>query len=102
MNRSKGLRFAILAVACLAAPGCVAIESSAVSARTGSGAPISASASDYGILRLSAPEGLTKSAQTNLLAQCATGKVSGVTTQLQMRDFFIVQYYTASVSGACQ
>ncbi|HUO05369.1 MAG TPA: hypothetical protein VMU16_09245 [Candidatus Binataceae bacterium] len=102
MNRIKGWLIAGVAVACVSAQGCIVIESSTVGERTGSGAAISASASDLGVLRLSAPTGLTQTAQANLLANCATGKVSGVTTELSMRDFFIVQSYTVSATGVCQ
>src|SRR5260370_22922560 len=81
--------------------GCVFVQSSAVSDRTGLGNPIAANASDLGYLHLIAPQGLTQTALANLLSQCATGKVSGVTTELQSRDFFLVQSYNVSVSGTC-
>jgi hypothetical protein len=81
--------------------GCVFVQSSSVSERGGQGNPISASASDLGYLHLVAPQGLTQTALSNLLSNCATGKVSGVTTELTMRDFFIVQSYNVSVTGTC-
>jgi hypothetical protein len=81
--------------------GCVFVQSSSVSERGGQGNSITASASDFGYLHLIAPQGLTQTALSNLLSNCATGKVSGVTTELQMRDFFFVQSYNVSVSGTC-
>jgi hypothetical protein len=79
----------------------VFVKSSAVSDRTAVGAPISGSASDYGYVELVAPAGLTQSALANLLSNCATGRLTGVITELEVRDFFVVQYYTVSVSGSC-
>ena len=81
--------------------GCIFVQSSAISDRGGAGNPIAASASDLGYLHLIAPQGLTQTALSNLLSNCATGKVSGVTTELTMRDFFIVQSYNVSVTGTC-
>ena len=86
---------------CVSASGCVFVQSSAISERTGAGASISGSASDLGFLHLVAPQGLTQAAFANLLGNCATGKVSGVTTELGVRDFIIVQSYTVSVTGTC-
>jgi hypothetical protein len=94
------LRAALLA-GCVHAYGCVFVQSSAIADRTGAGNPITANASDLGYLHLVAPQGLTQTALSNLLSNCATGKVSGVTTELQTRDFFIVQSYNVSVSGTC-
>jgi hypothetical protein len=102
MKRTNAVLAVLIAALCIAATGCVTIESSKVGERGGPGAPISVSTSDYGFLHLSAPTGLTQTAQSNLMAQCATGKVSGVTTELSMREFLIVQYYTDTVSGVCQ
>src|SRR5271168_2429922 len=65
--------------------GCVFVQSSAVSERAGLGNPISSNAGDLGYLHLVAPQGLTQTALANLLSNCATGKVSGVTTELTIR-----------------
>jgi hypothetical protein len=81
--------------------GCVFVQSSAVSERAGLGNPISSNAGDLGYLHLVAPQGLTQTALANLLSNCATGKVSGVTTELTVRDFFIVQSYNVAVTGTC-
>lgn len=101
MKQISSVILAALLAGCVQAYGCVVVQSSAISERAGAGNPISASASDLGFLRLVAPQGLTQTALANLLANCATGKVSGVTTELSMRDFIIVQSYTVSVSGTC-
>jgi hypothetical protein len=92
---------AALLALCAQAYGCVFIQTSAISDKGGPGNPISASASDLGYLHLIAPQGLTQTAFTNLLNNCATGRVSGVTTELTMRDFLIVQSYNVSVTGTC-
>ena len=101
MRRINTTILAAVLAGCLPAYGCVFVQSSAVSDRGGAGNPISANASDLGYLHLVAPQGLTQTALANLLSNCATGKVSGVTTELGVRDFFIVQSYNVSVSGTC-
>ena len=101
MKLSKSVIFAASLVASVYLGGCVFVQSSSVSERGGQGNSITASASDFGYLHLVAPQGLTQTALSNLLSNCATGKVSGVTTELQMRDFFFVQAYNVSVSGTC-
>ncbi len=101
MKEINSIVLAALLAGCVQAYGCVFVQSSAVSDRAGLGNPISASASDLGYLHLIAPQGLTQTALANLLSNCATGKVSGVTTELTMRDFIIVQSYNVSVSGTC-
>jgi hypothetical protein len=101
MRRINAILIASMLAICVSASGCVFIRSSAISDRTGAGASIAGSASDYGFVYLVAPAGLTQAALSNLLSNCATGKVSGVATELNMRDFFIVQYYTVSVTGTC-
>jgi len=87
--------------ACVQLCGCVFVQSSSISDRGGQGNSIGANASDLGYLHLVAPQGLTQTALSNLLSNCATGKVSGVTTELTMRDFFVVQSYNVSVTGTC-
>lgn len=101
MKRLNSILLAALLAGCVQAAGCVFIQSSTISERAGAGNPISANASDLGFLHLIAPQGLTQTALSNLLSNCATGKVSGVTTELTVRDFFIVQSYNVSVSGTC-
>jgi len=101
MKPINSIVLAALLAGCVQGYGCVFVESSAISDRAGLGNPITSSASDLGYFHLVAPQGLTQTALANLLSNCATGKVSGVATQLSMRDFFIVQSYTVSVSGVC-
>ena len=101
MKRLNSILGTAMLAGCAVTYGCVFVQSSAIADRSGAGNPISANASDLGYLHLVAPQGLTQTALSNLLSNCATGKVSGVTTELQMRDFFIVQSYNVSVSGVC-
>jgi len=101
MKRLNSIILAALLAGCVQAYGCVFVQSSAISDRAGAGNPISSSASELGFLHLVAPQGLTQTALSNLLSNCATGKVSGVTTELSVRDFFFVQSYNVSVSGTC-
>jgi outer membrane protein OmpA-like peptidoglycan-associated protein len=82
---------------------CVFIHSSTIGPTTGAGSPVSAADSDYGILRLSKPEGLTSAANADLMRQCQSGLLTDVQTQLSMRDWFlIVQYYTVGANAICK
>lgn len=101
MKSLKAICLAVSFVACVQLCGCIFVQSSSISDRGGQGNPISANASDLGYLHLVAPQGVTQTALSNLLSNCASGKVSGVTTELSMREFFIVQSYNVAVSGTC-
>jgi hypothetical protein len=101
MKRLNSIALAALLTGWVQTCGCVFIQTSTISDKGGPGNPISANASDLGYLHLFAPQGLTQTAQSNLLNECATGKVSGVTTELTMRDFLLVQSYNVSVTGTC-
>ena len=101
MKRLNATLIGTLLAICVSASGCVYIRSAAISDRAGTGAPISGTASDYGYLELVAPVGLTQAAFANMLGSCATGKVTGVTSELEVRDFVIVQYYSVSATGSC-
>jgi len=101
MKMTRSIVLAALLAAWAQVYGCVFIQTSAISDKAGAGNPISASASDLGYLHLIVPQGLTQTAQANLLSNCATGRVSGVTTELTMRDFLIVQSYNVLVTGTC-
>jgi len=82
---------------------CVFIHSSTIGQTSGSGSPVSAVDSGYGILRLSKPEGLTSAANADLLKQCRSSLLTDVQTQLSMRDWFlIVQYYTVAANAVCK
>ena len=91
-----------LLIICMALSGCVMIESSTISERSGGGSSVSTSASDYGILALTVPYGLTGTANSQLMAQCQSGRVSNVQTELSMRNFIVVQLYSISATGVCQ
>jgi hypothetical protein len=90
-------------IAALSLSGCILIYSSAISSKSGNGAAVSAQASDMGYLMLVAPQNLTQTANSQLMAQCSSGKVTDVQTELNVRNFFgIVQLYTLNVAGLCQ
>ncbi|MBF6560067.1 MAG: OmpA family protein [Candidatus Binataceae bacterium] len=79
------------------------INSSTIGQTTGAGAQVSAMDSDYGILRLSKPQGLTSTANADLIRQCQSGLLTDVQTQLSMRDWFlVVQYYTVAANAICK
>jgi len=106
MTRGLAPLFRTLAVAAflsISLSACVFIHSSTIGQTTGSGSPVSAVDSGYGILRLSKPEGLTSAANADLLKQCQSGLLTDVQTQLSMRDWFlIVQYYTVAANAVCK
>ena len=86
---------------CLSA--CIMIQSSTIGGSTGAGSPVSARESDYGLLRLTKPQGLTSAASADLAKQCSSGLVTDVQTQLSMRDWFLlVQYYTVAADAVCK
>jgi hypothetical protein len=88
---------------CLLLSACVLIHSGAISESTGGGSPVQAEYSDYGILHLTAPANLTSNANGALAAQCQSGMLSDVQTELSMRDWFlIVQYYTVTTAARCK
>ena len=96
-------RLAAAAFLAISLSACVVIQSSTIGESTGSGSPVSASRSDFGILRLSKPLGLTSAANTSLANQCQSGLLTDVQTQLSMRDWFlIVQYYTVTANAVCK
>ncbi len=84
---------------------CVRIASSSIanSEKVVPGNSVTAQASDMGFLELVAPMGLTSTANSNLSAQCPTGKFTDATTELSVRDFLaIVQMYQIDVTAICQ
>lgn len=79
------------------------VRSSTIGQTNGNGSPVSAVQSDYGILRLSKPDGLTAATNAELLKQCQSGLLTDVQTQLSMRDWLlIVQYYTVAANAICK
>ncbi|MFZ0657394.1 MAG: hypothetical protein WBE78_08620 [Candidatus Binataceae bacterium] len=84
---------------------CVRISSSSIanSEKVVPGNSVSAQASDMGFLELVAPMGLIQTANSNLTAQCPTGKFTDATTELSVRDFVgIVQMYEIDLTAICQ
>lgn len=89
--------------ACLSLSGCVLVHSSAIGEKSGSGSPVSAAFSDYGILHLSEPANLASATNAHLLQQCQSGQLTNVQTELSMRDWFLlVQYYTLTANATCK
>lgn len=104
MTRLVACLFSTLAVGlCLSLSACVLIHSSTISESSGSGSPVTATRSDYGILRLSKPAELTSTTNADLLKQCQSGLLTDIQTELSMRDWFlIVQYYTLTANAICK
>ena len=91
--------------ASLALSGCIYMSSSSISesTKTQAGNTATASASDWGILHLTAPQGLTGVANQQLASACPSGKFTDVQTELSWRDFLgIAQLYTVSAVAICQ
>ena len=82
--------------------GCVMIESSSIGERRATGQGATAKAAGYGILRLTAPVGLTTGANSQLAGSCPSGKFTNPQTELSLRDFIIVQYYTVTADAVCE
>lgn len=99
-------RFPALSVLalCLALSGCITIASSSISdsTRTQAGNTATASATDWGILRLTVPQGLTGIANQQLASACPSGKFTDVQTELSMRDFILAQMYMVNAVAICQ
>jgi hypothetical protein len=104
MNRLVVSLFLSLALSiCFLLSACVLIHSGAISESTGGGSAVQSEYSDYGILHLTAPANLTSGANAALAAQCQSGMLSDVQTELSMRDWFlIVQYYTVTTAARCK
>ncbi len=101
MSRLTRLLVAVLAAASLGLCGCFAVVTGTISSTPAKGNPIGASASDWGILHLTVPQGLTSNVNGQLQGQCPSGKVSNVSTELDIREFFLAQQYTVIASGYC-
>ena len=94
------VRLSLLA-ASLVLSGCIVLQSSSISDRSGGSQTVSVFSSDYGILHLTEPEGLTEATNSKLVGQCQAGRVTSVVTELSMREWIIIQWYTVSASGIC-
>jgi hypothetical protein len=88
-------------IASMALSGCVVLESSSIGERRATGQGTTASTDGYGILRLTVPVGLTTGANSQLATGCPSGKFTNPQTELTMRDFIIVQYYTVTADAVC-
>jgi outer membrane protein OmpA-like peptidoglycan-associated protein len=98
--------FCVLAVGAfmsISLSACVFVRSSTIGPITGAGTPVSAEVGDYGILRLSSPDNLASTANSDLLSKCQSQLLTDVHTQLKMRDWFLlVQYYTVNANAICK
>ena len=102
MRKLKGWMIAPIAAAAMSLAGCVVLRSSSISDTSGKGTPVSAQASDMGYLYLVAPGNVADAAAGKLVGACPSGKITGVQTQLSVRDFLgIVQAYEADANGVC-
>jgi hypothetical protein len=102
MFRFKQFSIASFALAALALSGCYIVNSSTISSTAAKGGnPITASSSDWGVLHLTAPQGLTSTVDSQLMGQCPSGKVANISTSLATREFFLAQMYTVTASGNC-
>jgi outer membrane protein OmpA-like peptidoglycan-associated protein len=86
---------------CVTVSGCIILQSSTISDRTGSGPRVAGKESSFGILHLTVPQGLTQFANDDLVRQCPSGILTNVTTELKFREWFIFQYYSVWASAEC-
>jgi hypothetical protein len=101
----KKLLGVVLLSGFIATTGCVSINSSAISESKGTaGQTVHVTVSgDPGILHLTEPKDLTVQTNKALLAQCSSGRLTNIQTQLSTRDFLgIVQIYKVRATAACQ
>ena len=84
--------------------GCIMLSSSSISSseRSQAGNTVTAAATDWGILHLTAPQGLTGIANQQLASGCAGGRFTDVQTELSMRDFFLAQMYMVNSVAICK
>lgn len=101
MIRYSRTIIAAFAFAALAMSGCYIVHNGSISSTAAKGSNVSASASDWGILHLTAPQGLTSTVNSQLLSECPSGKISNVSTELASREFFLAQMYTVTADGYC-
>ena len=95
-------KWAVIAICmCVTLSGCVTLHSSSISGRSGGCQSTKVTAGDYGILHLTTPDNLTEAANSQLVSQCP-GKLTNVQTELSMREWIVVQWYTVSSTAVCQ
>ena len=102
MSTFSRLLTAAFALISLGLSGCIFVQSGTISSTAGKGTSVGATSSDWGILHLTIPQGLTSTVNGQLISQCSSAKVSNVSTELDMREFFLAQMYTMTASGLCQ
>jgi hypothetical protein len=85
---------------CVILSGCVWLRSSAISDRSGGGQSASAEVGDWGLLHLTSPDNLTETASSQLVSKCP-GKLTNVQTELYMREWVLIQWYTVSATAVC-
>ena len=87
---------------CVMLSGCVWLRSSSIADRAGSGGQtVRVSQGDYGILHLTTPDGITEAANSQLVSQCQ-GKLTNAQTELAMREWILIQWYTVTSTAVCQ
>ena len=87
---------------CVMLSGCVWLRSSAIADRAGSGGQtVRVSTGDYGILHLTTPDGITEAANSQLVSQCQ-GKLTNPQTEMAMREWILIQWYTVNATAVCQ
>ena len=90
------------AILLLVLPACVSKLSQVVTHVGPAGANrVDSKASGVGVLSLTVPK-LVGKAEDRLRAQCASGEVVNVNSDLRSRNFGIVQVYTFQLSGLCK
>jgi hypothetical protein len=97
--RWLGVGAAVAAMLSLA--GCFSVVSSSIENRSADGVVIHGYAHDTTILHLTKPLHLTQTADSALLSQCPSNHMTNVQTELQVRDFFVVQMYTIEATAIC-
>jgi len=86
---------------CVMLSGCVWMRSSSIADRGGNGQTVRVSTGDYGILHLTTPDGITEAANSQLVSQCQ-GKLTNAQTELAMREWILIQWYTVTSTAVCQ
>ena len=87
---------------CVMLSGCVWLRSASIGDRSGGGQSVHIYTGDYGILHLTTPDGIPEAANSALVSQCQSGKVTNPQTELAMREWILIQWYTVSTTAVCQ
>jgi hypothetical protein len=86
---------------CVMLSGCVWLRSSSIGDRGGSGQTVRVSTGDYGILHLTTPDGITEAANSQLVSQCQ-GKLTNPQTEMALRVWILIQWYSVNATAVCQ